>query len=47
MAPILERYHELTGSPELDRILDEGREKAEAKAHATYTRAIHAMGLYR
>lgn len=47
MAPILERYHELTGSPELDRILDEGREKAEGKAHATYTRAIHAMGLYR
>ncbi len=47
MAPILERYNELMGSPELDQILDEGREKAHAKAHATYVKAIEAMGLYR
>lgn len=47
MAPILERYNELMGSPELDQILDEGREKAHEKAHATYVKAIEAMGLYR
>lgn len=47
MAPILERYNELIGSPELDQILDEGREKAHEKAHATYEKAIRAMGLYR
>lgn len=47
MAPILERYNELMGSPELDQILDEGREKAHEKAHATYEKAIRAMGLYR
>ncbi len=47
MKPILTRYKELMGSPELDLILDEGREKAHAKAHKTYEAAIHAMGLYR
>lgn len=47
LAPIQERYRELTGSPELDRILDEGAEKAHARAHETYEKAIRAMGLYR
>jgi len=47
MAPVLARYKELMGSPELDRILDEGAEKAHEKAKVTYNNAIHAMGLYR
>lgn len=47
MEPVLTRYKELTGSPELDRILDQGAEKARAKASVTYQNAIHAMGLYR
>ncbi|EGF13630.1 tryptophan--tRNA ligase [Dialister micraerophilus DSM 19965] len=47
MQPILDRYKELKGSPELDAILDEGREKAHKKANATYVKAIEAMGLYR
>lgn len=47
MSPILARYKELMGTPELDAILDEGREKAHEKAHKTYDAAIHAMGLYR
>ena len=47
MAPVLARYKELMGSPELDRILDEGAEKAHEKAKVTYDKAIHAMGLYR
>ncbi len=47
MTPILQRYEELIGTPELDEILDGGRVKAQKKAHATYEKAIHAMGLYR
>ena len=47
MQPILDRYKELKGSPELDAILDEGREKAHKKANVTYVKAIEAMGLYR
>ena len=47
MEPVLTRYKELTGSPELDRILDQGAEKARSKASVTYQNAIHAMGLYR
>lgn len=47
LAPIQERYRELMGSPELDRILDEGAEKAHERAHETYEKAIRAMGLYR
>lgn len=47
MMPVLERYKELTGTPELDGILDEGAAKAHAKARKTYDAAIHAMGLYR
>lgn len=47
LAPIHKRYKELMNSPELDDILDEGARKAHAKAHVTYEKAIHAMGLYR
>ena len=47
MSPILARYKELMGTPELDAILDEGREKAHARAHKTYEAASRAMGLYR
>ena len=47
LEPIRRRYHELVGSPELGRILDEGREKAHAKAAVTYRKATEAMGLYR
>lgn len=47
MTPVLQRYEELTGSPELDEILDEGAAKAHKKAKVTYDKAIHAMGLYR
>lgn len=47
MSPILSRYKELMGSPELDSILDEGAAKAHARASITYNKAIHAMGLYR
>lgn len=47
MSPVLTRYKELTGSSELDAILDRGAEKARAKASATYRNAVHAMGLYR
>lgn len=47
MSPVLMRYKELTGSSELDAILDRGAEKARAKASATYQNAVHAMGLYR
>lgn len=47
MSPILSRYKELMGSPELDQILDDGREKAHEKAKKTYEAAIRAMGLYR
>ncbi len=47
MKPILERYKELVGSPELDAILDEGAAKAREKASITYENASRAMGLYR
>ncbi len=47
MSPVLMRYKELTGSSELDAILDRGAEKARVKASATYRNAVHAMGLYR
>ena len=47
MSPILSRYKELMGSPELDSILDEGAAKAHARASITYNKAIHAMGLDR
>ena len=47
LRPLRERYEELSGSPELDAILTAGAEKAHAKAHETYEKAIRAMGLYR
>lgn len=47
VTPILTRYNELIDSPELDSILDEGAARAHEKAHATYEKAVHAMGLYR
>lgn len=47
LAPIQARYAELVGSPELDTILNEGAEKARAKAVKTYSEVERAMGLYR
>ena len=47
LEPIQQRYAQLVGDPELDTILDKGAEKAHAKAHATYEKAVRAMGLYR
>ena len=47
LSPIRSRYDELTGTPELDAILDDGAVRARAKARVTYENAIHAMGLYR
>lgn len=47
LSPIRSRYDELTGTPELDAILDDGAIRARAKARVTYENAIHAMGLYR
>ncbi|MCI5837030.1 MAG: tryptophan--tRNA ligase [Veillonellaceae bacterium] len=47
LRPIRERYRELLDSPELQRILDDGAAKAQAKASATYRKACEAMGLQR
>lgn len=47
LAPIQARYKELIDSPELDRILDESRDKANAIASATIDRMEAAMGLGR
>lgn len=47
LRPIRERYQELLGSPELQRILDAGAETAQAKASVTYRKACEAMGLQR
>ncbi|MET3575663.1 tryptophan--tRNA ligase [Bhargavaea ullalensis] len=47
LAPIQERYRELLHSEKLDRILDEGAEKAGAIASATLSRMEAAMGLGR
>lgn len=47
LRPIRERYRELLASPELQRILDDGAAKAQAKASATYRKACEAMGLQR
>ena len=47
LSPIRSRYDELTGTPELDAILDDGAVRARVKARMTYENAIHAMGLYR
>jgi tryptophanyl-tRNA synthetase len=47
LAPIQERYKELLESEELDRILDEGAEKANFLANKTLKKMENAMGLGR
>ncbi|WP_088005669.1 tryptophan--tRNA ligase [Indiicoccus explosivorum] len=47
LAPIQERYHELVESDELDRILDEGAEKAARIANKTLRKMENGMGLGR
>ena len=47
LQPLQERYNELINSDELDDILDEGREKAEAQANKMLRKAKKAMGLGR
>lgn len=47
LSPIQERYHELIDSEELDRILDEGAEKARRTAGKTLKKMENAMGLGR
>ncbi|OAH63376.1 tryptophan--tRNA ligase [Domibacillus aminovorans] len=47
LAPIQSRYHELINSDELDRILDEGAEKARRTAGRTLKKMENAMGLGR
>jgi tryptophanyl-tRNA synthetase len=45
LEPIQQRYHELIGSEELDRILQEGARKAAVEANRTLRAAKEAMGL--
>ncbi|MGJ8730895.1 tryptophan--tRNA ligase [Listeria aquatica] len=47
LAPIQERYEYFLNSEELDRILDEGAEKARIKANKTLRKMENAMGLGR
>lgn len=47
LEPIQQRYNELITSSELDTILDEGAEKAHAKASRMYRKVEQAMGLCR
>ncbi|WP_026690196.1 tryptophan--tRNA ligase [Alteribacter aurantiacus] len=47
LKPIQERYNELIESDELDRILDDGAEKANRHARKTLAKAERAMGLER
>lgn len=47
LAPIQERYAQLVESDELDRILDEGAEKAARLANKTLKKMENAMGLGR
>lgn len=47
LQPLQERYNKLVNSDELDDILDEGREKAEAQANKMLRKAKKAMGLGR
>nr|WP_285839878.1 tryptophan--tRNA ligase [Alkalihalophilus marmarensis] len=47
LEPIQQRYHELIESEELDRILDEGAEKANRTASKMVEKAERAMGLGR
>jgi tryptophanyl-tRNA synthetase len=47
LEPIQEKYHELVDSPELDEILDQGRDDAAIVANNTLRKAKKAMGLGR
>ncbi|GIN89920.1 tryptophan--tRNA ligase [Siminovitchia terrae] len=47
LSPIQERYYELVESKELDDILDEGAEKANAQANKMLRKMENAMGLGR
>jgi tryptophanyl-tRNA synthetase len=47
LKPIQERYEELLNSEELDRVLDEGAEKANKTARKMITKVDRAMGLGR
>ncbi|SOB91677.1 tryptophanyl-tRNA synthetase [Ureibacillus xyleni] len=47
LTPVQERFNELIDSEELDKILDEGAEKANAIASATVKKMENAMGLGR
>ncbi|MED0680461.1 tryptophan--tRNA ligase [Aneurinibacillus thermoaerophilus] len=47
LRPIQARYAELIDSPELDRVLDEGAEKAKRVADETLNKVEEAMGLSR
>ena len=47
LTPIQEKFYHLVESSELDVILDEGAEKANAIASATLKRMEDAMGLGR
>ena len=47
LTPIQERYYEIIDSPELDHILDEGAQRANAIASKTLKKMENAMGLGR
>ena len=47
LIPIQEKYKELINSKELDKILDEGRDKACMLAFEKYSKLKKAVGLYR
>ncbi|WP_172369894.1 tryptophan--tRNA ligase [Sporosarcina jiandibaonis] len=47
LTPIQEKYYDLLESPELDSILDDGAERANAIASATLKKMENAMGLGR
>ncbi|KRE10069.1 tryptophan--tRNA ligase [Bacillus sp. Root239] len=47
LAPIQERYYELVGSSELDDILDQGADKANATANKMLRKMRNAMGIGR
>lgn len=47
LGPIQERYYELINSDELDKVLDEGAEKANFLANKTLRKMENAMGLGR
>lgn len=47
LKPIQQRYAQWVDSPELDRVLDAGAEKAYEMAHTTLKAAEHALGLGR